>query len=304
MDRSELARDLEQAPEPQTVRTAPDRAAAAATRRPPTAHEGGPATASVVALEAARERLSFGTAFPAAETRGPHVRGFRPYASLVLRLAAYVFCGWLAVVLLLLVIYRFADPPASALMLRQALFGHSYEQTWVPLEAVSGNAVRAVLASEDGRFCAHGGVDYDALQEAIERAGDGAPRGASTISMQVVKNLFLWPSKSYLRKIVEIPLTYAMELLWPKRRILEVYLNIAEWGPGIFGIEAAARYHFAKPAAKLSEREAAQLAVALPNPIRRDAGDPGPRTSRLASLVQYRMRALPAQAAACLRRGR
>ena len=110
----------------------------------------------------------------------------------------------------------------------------------------------------------------------MKRTPLGPPRGASTITMQVAKNLFLWPAKSYVRKVIEVPLTFAIELFWPKRRILEVYLNIAEWGPGIFGAEAASQAHFNRPASRLSARQAAQLAVSLPNPIARDAGCPRP----------------------------
>ena len=118
--------------------------------------------------------------------------------------------------------------------------------------------------------------------------------------MQVVKNLFLWPSKSYVRKAIEIPLAYLVEAAWSKRRILEIYLNIAEWGPGIFGAEAAARYHFGKPASLLSPREAALLAVSLPNPFEREAGSPGPGTQRLADNLLLRMRAAPGNAS-CVR---
>lgn len=217
------------------------------------------------------------------------------------RVAGLVIAAWLGVTLLLIAVYRFADPPFSMLMLQQRVAGDDVNQDWVPLDAISPHVVRAVLLSEDGRFCQHWGVDLDEMQNAMERAGDGIPRGASTISMQVTKNLFLWQSKSYLRKSIEIPLTFVIEALWPKRRIMEVYLNIAEWGPGIFGVEAASRYHFNKAAARLSERDAAQLAVALPNPIRRDAGDPGPQTRRLASDIQARMRAASPGATACVR---
>ena len=124
----------------------------------------------------------------------------------------------------------------------------------MPIDRISPYLQRAVITSEDGRFCRHHGVDWDEIEEAIERARDGVPRGGSTISMQVVKNLFLWPSKSYVRKAMEIPLTYAIETAWSKRRILEIYLNMAEWGPGVFGAEAAARYHFGKPAALADAR--------------------------------------------------
>ena len=168
--------------------------------------------------------------------------------------------------------------------------GAGVQRTWVPIETISPHLVRAVVVSEDGSFCSHKGIDFEAMQQAIEKAGDGIPRGASTISMQVTKNMFLWPSKSYIRKAIKIPFTLFMELAWPKRRILEVYLNVAEWGPGIFGAEAASQHHFQKPAASLTAREAAQLAASLPNPIRRDAGDPGPQTSRKAGVIQARMR--------------
>jgi monofunctional biosynthetic peptidoglycan transglycosylase len=138
------------------------------------------------------------------------------------------------------------------------------------------------------------------MREAIENASDGIPRGASTISMQVTKNVFLWPSKSYLRKLIEIPITLVVELIWPKWRTLEIYLNVAEWGPGIFGAEAAARHHFNKPAGKLNQREAALLAASLPNPFIRDAGDPGPRTTRKAGIIQARMRASGPAIADCV----
>ena len=225
-----------------------------------------------------------------------------PLAVKILKVAALVAGAWAAAVVLLIVAYRFVDPPLSALMVQQRLSGQDIVQDWVALDEVSPQIIRAVLLSEDGRFCQHSGVDFQEMQNAIERAGDGPARGASTISMQVTKNLFLWPSKSYVRKAIEIPLTYLIEALWNKRRILEVYLNIAEWGPGIFGVEAASEFHFGKPARQLSEREAARLAVALPNPFTRDAGDPGPRTQRLAGDIQARMRAAPASQTACVTR--
>lgn len=206
----------------------------------------------------------------------------------------------MAAVLLLILVYRVVDPPLSSLMVQQRLSGQDIAQHWAPLDEISPDVVRAVMLSEDGRFCQHSGVDYEEIQNAIDRAGDGTPRGASTISMQVIKNLFLWPSKSYVRKAIELPLTYAMEFVWPKQRIMEVYLNIAEWGPGIFGVEAASQHHFNKSARELNEREAARLAVALPNPMLRDAGDPGPRTRRLAADIQARMRAASHGQTACV----
>lgn len=213
------------------------------------------------------------------------------------------FAAWFGLMLGLIGLFRFVDPPGSTLMWWQALAGTKIEQRWVPLTRISNNLKRAVVVSEDGRFCHHWGVDPREVLAAIRRARDGVPRGASTITMQVSKNLFLWPSKNYLRKALEVPLTFGLELLWPKSRILEVYLNIAEWGPGVFGAEAAARYHFGKSASRLSSREAALLAVALPNPIARRAGRPGPGTARLASLIQSRVRAA-GDAAACVLQSR
>lgn len=227
----------------------------------------------------------------------------RELARRAVRYAAYAGGGYLALVLVLIVAYRFVNPPVSTRMLYEGLFGAGVRQTWVPLERISPQLVRAVLVAEDGRFCHHYGIDFAAIGDAIENAEDGMPRGASTISMQVTKNLFLWQSKSFIRKAVELPLTLFMELLWPKSRILEVYLNIAEWGPGVFGAEAAAHHHFNHPAAGLSEREAAQLAAALPNPIRRDAGDPGPRLQRKAAIIQNRVRS-SGDVAFCVRQGR
>ena len=184
--------------------------------------------------------------------------------------------GLVAIVLLLIVLYRWVDPPVSALMLGQRLGGTPIERKWVPLERISPHLIKAVILSEDGGFCRHRGVDWGALEEAMESA-----RGGSTITMQVVKNLFLWPSRSYVRKAIEIGLAYLVELVWPKRRILEIYLNIAEWGDGVFGAEAAARLNFGKSAARLTPEEAALLAVSLPNPDRADAGRPEPGSGGL-----------------------
>ena len=214
----------------------------------------------------------------------------------VVRYVAYAAGGYLALVLMLIPLFRFVNPPGSMLMLTQVLTGTEIDRTWVPLGSISRNLVRAVIVSEDGRFCEHSGIDTAAIREAIERASRGTPRGASTISMQVIKNLFLWNAKSYVRKVIEIPLTLYMELVWPKSRILEVYLNIAEWGPGVFGAEAAARHHFGKPAARLGEREAALLAAVLPNPVLRNAGAPSQLTSAKARVVQSRVRAYGAVA--------
>jgi monofunctional biosynthetic peptidoglycan transglycosylase len=245
---------------------------------------------------AARPSLSeINTGFPA--TKAP---GQRSLFRRLLRFAVWLVIGWLAIVLVLMIAYRFINPPGSMLMLQQWLSGQSIETTWVPIEEISPNVVRAVIASEDSRFCDHYGVDFEALAGAVSDVGSGAARGASTISMQVVKNLFLWSSRSYTRKAVELPLTFVMEMLWPKRRIMEVYLNIAEWGPGIFGIEAAAEARFHKPASSLSAGEASRLAVALPNPRVRNPAKPGPGMQRLARIVQMRMRIATSVQTSCV----
>jgi monofunctional biosynthetic peptidoglycan transglycosylase len=207
-----------------------------------------------------------------------------PYLRRALRGAGVVAAGLVATVLLLVLAYRWVDPPISALMLGQSLAGTPIEREWVPLRRISPNLIRAVVLSEDASFCHHHGVDWAALEEAIE--GD---RGGSTITMQVVKNLFLWPSRSYVRKAIEIGLAYVVDAVWPKRRILEIYLNIAEWGDGVFGVEAAAHANFEKRAARLTAEEAALLAVALPNPFERLPAAPSLATGRLASRLLTRM---------------
>ena len=191
----------------------------------------------------------------------------------------------------LLTVVRFADPPMSAVMAWHWLSGKTIRQSWVPIEKISPNLIRAVVASEDARFCRHNGIDFDALASAYRRARrlkSLTVRGASTISMQVVKNLLLWQDRSLVRKGLEFAITPLMELLWPKRRILELYLNIAEWGPGVFGAEAAARHHFGRSADRLSRAQAALLAASLPNPNVRRAGKPGPLTRRNARRVRAR----------------
>lgn len=207
-----------------------------------------------------------------------------------MKYAALLALAYVALVAVLIVAYRWINPPATTLILAQRAGGTTIRQTWTPIERISPNLVRAVIMSEDARFCSHGGVDWREIEQAFEAAQDGIARGGSTISMQVAKNLFLWPSKSYVRKALEIPETLAMEAMWDKRRMLEIYLNIAEWGPGVFGAEAAAQYHFRKPAIRLTESEAALLAVTLPNPMQREPANPAVGMQRMAQVIQGRMR--------------
>jgi monofunctional biosynthetic peptidoglycan transglycosylase len=158
-------------------------------------------------------------------------------------------------------------PPVTVLMLVRLVEGEGLDKSWRPLERISPHLPQAVIASEDNRFCEHFGFDWRELGGQIDRAMAGkSARGASTISMQVAKNVLLWPGRDVVRKILEVPLTPQIELIWGKRRIMEVYLNVAETGPGIYGAEAAARAYFAKPASDLTRREAALIAAVLPNP--------------------------------------
>ncbi|MGV2102084.1 monofunctional biosynthetic peptidoglycan transglycosylase [Rhizobium sp. OAE497] len=179
--------------------------------------------------------------------------------------------------------------PVSTLMLRDLVLLRGYDRQWVSLDDISPALVQSVMMSEDGQYCFHGGVDWGEMRMLIEDTLDGAStRGGSTIPMQTAKNLFLWNSRSFVRKGLELPLAVASDFVWTKRRLMEIYLNIAEWGPGIYGIEAAARYHFKVPASKLSRRQAALLAVSLPNPIDRNAGKPGRGLRRLAAVIERR----------------
>ncbi|GEO85677.1 MULTISPECIES: monofunctional biosynthetic peptidoglycan transglycosylase [Alphaproteobacteria] len=179
--------------------------------------------------------------------------------------------------------------PVSTLMLADLAIFQGYDRQWVGFDEISPHLVRAVMMSEDGQFCSHMGVDWEQMKGVVDDALAGeATRGASTIPMQTVKNLFLWNSRSLIRKGLELPLAIFADAIWSKKRTMEIYLNIAEWGPGVYGIEAAARYHFKTSAAKLTPSQAALLAVSLPNPIERVAGKPGKGMKRLAALVDRR----------------
>jgi monofunctional biosynthetic peptidoglycan transglycosylase len=201
--------------------------------------------------------------------------------------------GWAALALIgvflgLVALYA-AAPPVSTLMLARKIEGKSYERIVVRLEDVAPAAVAAVAASEDATFCQNDGVDWGALHEVLRGAGKGGPRrGASTITMQTAKNLFLWPGRSAVRKGVEIGMALVLGKVWSKRRTMEIYLNIAEWGDGLYGVEAAAQHYFHKRASQLDLREGALLATALPNPIKRDPAHPRLFHRRLAAHVAAR----------------
>jgi len=193
----------------------------------------------------------------------------------IARIAAYTILAMVVSSLIWVLIYRFVMPPATFLTLRDRLDGKDVQRQPVRLADISPHLYRAVIASEDQAFCTHNGFDWAAIAKARDyNEQSSRTRGASTITMQTAKNAFLWPSRSWVRKGVEAYFTLLIEGFWPKQRILEVYLSVAEWGPGIFGAEAAARYHFGKPAALLTANEAALLAAALPSPLRSQPGRP------------------------------
>lgn len=185
--------------------------------------------------------------------------------------------------------------PASTVMFWREMTGQRMQRIYVPLERVAPALSLAVIVAEDGRFCTHHGVDFAEIRDAINEADDLEDlRGGSTITQQVAKNLFLWQGRSWLRKALEFPLALWIDLVLSKRRILEIYLNIAEWGPnGEFGIEAGSRFAFGKSARDLSHYQAAMLAAVLPNPAARNAHNPGPGLRRLAGLYVGRSQRSP-----------
>ncbi|HZD90016.1 MAG TPA: monofunctional biosynthetic peptidoglycan transglycosylase [Pseudolabrys sp.] len=199
--------------------------------------------------------------------------------------------------------YTFGQP-VSTVMLWRRMNGERVVRTWVPLSYVDRDLVRSVVVAEDGRFCEHYGVDFTQIQDAIQDADSLQDmRGGSTITQQVAKNLFLWQSRSWVRKALEAPLALWIDLVLSKRRILELYLNVAEWGPnGEFGVEAGAERAFGRNAHHLSETQAALLAAMLPNPHDRDAGHPDAGLRRLGRLYVVRAARSGRAATACLRR--
>ncbi|MBL8791965.1 MAG: monofunctional biosynthetic peptidoglycan transglycosylase [Rhizobiales bacterium] len=195
-------------------------------------------------------------------------------------------------------VYGVVPPPVSNLMILRLFTGNGIHKDWVSLDEMSPYLPASVISSEDARFCSHYGVDWVEFQQVIGDAlddGEGPSRGASTISMQTAKNLFLWEGRGPLgavRKVLEMPLALWMDTVWTKRRMIEVYLNIVEWAPGVYGAEAAAQHHFKKPASKLSRREAALLAAVLPNPIKRKAGKPSRGVRFIAGVIERRARGM------------
>jgi monofunctional biosynthetic peptidoglycan transglycosylase len=213
------------------------------------------------------------------------------------RTVIYVLVGLVLLPYLLTLLYSVVAP-ISTVMLWREVTGQRVEHRYVPLARIAPALPLAVVIAEDGRFCGHYGVDFTEINNAIEDAeGLDDLRGGSTITQQLAKNLFLWPGRSFIRKALEFPLALWIDLVLSKRRILEIYLNIAEWGPdGEFGIEAGSRRAFGRSAESLSRYQAALLAAMLPNPVTRDAKRPGPGLRRLAGLYQGRAARSPGAA--------
>lgn len=189
-------------------------------------------------------------------------------------------------------VYLFVEPPSTVLMMQRAAEGETIRHYPVPLNRISPHAVRALIASEDANFCTHDGFDIEAIQRAMEsnRRGNGPMRGGSTISQQTAKNLFLWPERGWVRKGFETYFTALIEFMWPKRRVMEAYLNNIEFGDGNFGIEAAARARFGVSAADLTPLQAARLAAIVPSPNRWSATNPGPYVRGRSATIVARAR--------------
>ncbi|HMM66297.1 MAG TPA: monofunctional biosynthetic peptidoglycan transglycosylase [Dokdonella sp.] len=224
----------------------------------------------------------------------------RPFLRRLLRWTGIAALTWIVLTVSIVFALRFVPPLSSAFMLGRRIDaalegppGFSVHYRWTPLEKISANLPIALVAAEDQKFPQHHGFDVDAIQTALAEADEGARlRGASTISQQVAKNLFLWNGRSFIRKGFEAYFTVLLETLWPKRRIIEVYLNIAEFGDGIYGVAAASERYFGVTPAQLSTHQAALLAAVLPNPRRLHADRPSPYVQRRANWIERQVRQL------------
>lgn len=206
-----------------------------------------------------------------------------------LRILASIIGVYVLVVVLLSLLYLKVNPVSTLMLARYATFQSVHRES-VSLKNISPNLLRAVIRAEDDQFCKHNGVDWKSMKRAVAKAQKGKEsNGASTLSMQVAKNLFLWPARSYARKAIEVPLAMYLELIWPKKRMLEIYLNMAEWGDGIFGVQAASQHYFKKSARNLSAYEASLLAASLPNPTARNPARPSRYHANYAATIAARM---------------
>ncbi|HEX3700554.1 MAG TPA: monofunctional biosynthetic peptidoglycan transglycosylase [Phenylobacterium sp.] len=203
----------------------------------------------------------------------------------LLGVLVFILIGPIAVVAL----YRLVPPPITWLMVERLFEGRGFDRRWVPLRAISPQLVRAVIASEDSGFCRHHGFDLEAIEKALHHnVVSERIRGGSTISQQTAKNIFLWPDRDWVRKGLEAWFTVLIEAIWGKPRIMEVYLNSIEWGPGVYGAEAAAQHNFKVSAARLSPAQAARLAAIIPKPLAWRAAAPGPYVRRRSGTIVAR----------------
>ena len=210
----------------------------------------------------------------------------RVFRLLLILVLIFGLIGPVAVVAL----YRFAPPPMTFLMVERMFQGRGFDRRWVPLADISPRLVGAVIASEDSGFCHHHGFEFAAMEKALQHNAEDPNRirGGSTISQQTAKNVFLWPNRDYLRKGLEAYFTVLIEAIWGKPRIMEVYLNSIEWGPGIYGAEAAAQRDFGVSAKGLTPAQAARLAVIVPKPLAWKADRPGRYVRRRSGTIQAR----------------
>lgn len=230
------------------------------------------------------------------------LKGWPRFKRFALRGLRAVLVTVLIVPPLALMLYVVIPPPVTPLMIQRSFEGQGIDKTWKSLDQISPHLAQAVIASEDNLFCQHQGFDLAAFSRALEHWWDGkARRGGSTVSQQTAKNLFLLPTKTAVRKGLEAYATVWLEILWSKPRILETYLNIAEWGPGIYGAEAAAQKYFGIPASRLSPAQAARLAAVLPNPLSWSAARPSSFVNRRATIIQKRIGQLPPALLECSR---
>src|SRR5579872_291452 len=217
------------------------------------------------------------------------------------RILLFAITGLLILSVFLVGLYREVPPPVTPLMLIRLVEGYGISKSWRPLDGISPNLVHAAMAGEDAKFCEHHGFDWDAIHAAWHRYEEGARRlrGASTISMQTAKNVFLWPGRDWIRKGLEAYFTTLIELAWGKARIMEVYLNVVEWGPGIYGAEAASQYYFHKPARALTTEEAAHLTAILPDPLKWSASRPDRYVAERAGFIRANIPEVPLDTPAC-----
>ena len=208
----------------------------------------------------------------------------------VLRWVAKIVVAMFVLSIAMTVAYRWINPPITLLMISRAFDGAKIDKTWMSLDQISPNLVRASIASEDNNYLGHRGFDLGAIYDALDERQQGKrQRGASTISQQTAKNVFLWSGKSWIRKGCEVYFTFLIERLWSKERIMEVYLNVIEMGNGVYGAEAAAQHYFGRSAAKLTQRQAALIVAAYPNPRQRDPARPTLYLNKRASQIQRLM---------------